>query len=207
MDLIIELRVTYKTLGIGIVSLRLEKSHRIHCRHGVDVARGIVPGCEPVQAIAVINRLGRIVVVGGSDRILVGIGVLRISSLTVQVDSEVVLEESRGKVEGQGPTVHLGSLEGTVLAGVATGDAVRKEGPDTSVQADVAVVGLGVVVDLFLPVSVGRAESCLSGGVLTVEIPDEGADPVSVKKIVVLGNGVDGSREIHGHIGQLGSGL
>ena len=155
MDLVVELSVADEALGVSLVSQGVKQAHRVHRRHSVDVTRRVVPGGVSVKTVAVINRLGGVIVIGRTDGLLVRIEVLGVCSLTVQVDSEVVLKESRGKVEGKSPTVHLGSFEGTVLVGVTTGDTVRKEGSDLTVQADVTVVGLGVVVDLFLPVCVG----------------------------------------------------
>ena len=214
MDLVVELRVADEAVGVGLVGLVVEQGDRVHRSHHVEVAGGVVPRGVAVQAvggIVAVDRLGRVVVVGGADGVLVGVPVLGIGALAVEVDVEVLVEEARGEVQRQGAAVHLRALQRTGLGHEAAGHAVRQEVTDAAVEGDVAVVGRGDLVDLLLPVGIGEdaghAEVGLGGGVGTVEAADQVGDALGVKHLLVLGDGVDGSREVDGHLRQRAAGL
>ena len=196
MYLVVKLCISDETVRIGVVVNVIELGNRVHCSHRIDIAAGLPPNLVSVEAVgaAVIDGLGGIVVDGRTDSALVGVLVVSVCSLSVKVDSKVIVKESRSKVQGSRGTVHLGTLEGTGLGSIASGHAVRKERTELSVDADITVIGLSVLPDKALPVSVLTAES-LEGGTVHEShghaVSDEGTHLVAGQHIVILGNRID----------------
>ena len=214
VDLVVELCVADETVGIGGIVLGIEQGDRVHRSHRVDVAALVIPGGVLVQVVArsgVEHRLGRIVVVGRTDGVLVGVLVVRVAALTVEIDGQVLLEETRRQVDGSRGTVHLRADERTVLLGETARHAIREVLADTAGDAQVAVEGRGDLVDLTLPVGVVEflyaifidTEVGLGGGILTVEVADQVHDAILVEQVVVLRDRVDGSGEIGGDVGNV----
>ena len=218
VDLVVELRVADETVGIGRIVFRLEQAHRVHRGHRVDVAGLVIPGGEAVQVVAadaVAHRFGRVVVVGGADGILVRILVEGIGAFTVEVDRQVLVEETRREVDGGRGTVHLRALERTRLGRITAGYTVREDFADAAGDAQVAVVGRGDLVDLTLPVGVVDlllaalidTEVGFGSRVLAVEFTDQVGDPLGVEQAVVLGDRVHGTGEVSGHVRHVAAGL
>ena len=210
VDLVVKLRVADETVGGGPVFLLVEGGDRVGRSHGVDVAVGISPDAVAVQAafgVVQINRLGRVIAESLTDGALVGVPVLGEGVLAVEVDAEVLVEEGRGEGHGGRSAVHLGALQGTLLHREAAGNAVRERDGltdgEVAVDGDVGVHGRGGAVDLLLPVGVGGAEDIEGrSGHLAVShaLGDQGAHLVAGQDILVLGDGVDGGRQVHGDV-------
>ena len=210
MDLVVELRVADETVGVGPVFLLVEGSDRVGGSHGVDVAVGHAPDAIAVEAafrVVEIDRLGRVIAESLADGALIGVPVLGEGVLAVEVDAEVLLEEGRGEGESSRGTVHLGALEGTLLHRVTAGNAVRQghglAESEVAVDGNVGVHGRGGAVDLLLPVGVLGAEGVESGGghlAVSHALGDELAHLVAGQDILILGDGVDGSRQVHGDV-------
>ena len=111
---------------------------------------------ETVVGIRIVDRLCGIHEQCTADgRAAVGVGCLRIHSLGVQVDGQVVIEECRRQVDAGRVALVVAGLHHTVLVGIAEAHAVRHV-LEAAADGDVMVSADGRAVDFVLPVSVGE---------------------------------------------------
>ena len=112
MDLVVELGVADETLGVGLVKLVVQKGDRVHLGQCVAVIDGlralaVVPPPVAVQAVRVIDRLGRIHPDSAADGVLVGETVVHIHQLAVETDKKMVVKEARVEVDRDGLTLKV----------------------------------------------------------------------------------------------------
>ena len=170
VDLVVELGVADEAHRVGEVDLVVEQGHGILA--GLRVAVRDVGGPESVVPPEVsVESVLRIViyVLGGvhadrrSDGVLVREAVAYVHALSVEVDQQMLVEELGAEVQRQGLAVELGSLEGSVLARHAEGDAPRHRehlaAAHVAGNGHIAVDALAELEDLSLPVGVGVTES------------------------------------------------
>ena len=162
VHLVVNLHVSEETVGAGKVLLVIEQGNRVLVGHGVAVVNGegalaVVPPAVAVQTVLVIYRLGRSVL----DCLGDGIGVcepgVHVHRLAIQVEGEMLVQEGRSKVEGNGLTAHIAGLQGTLLIETADGNAVWHADHlvvKLAGEGSVQLIGLGETVDFLLPVGV-----------------------------------------------------
>ena len=82
---------------------------------------------------------------------------MRSRELYVSVDREVAIEEARREADGATRTIHLVSLQDTLLVIEASAGTIRYLSCCTR-DAEVIVTTIGELIDLILPVSGGITE-------------------------------------------------
>ena len=214
MDLVVELGVADETLGVGLVKLVVQKGDRVHlglCVAVIDGLRAlaVVPPPVAVQAVRVIDRLGRIHPDSAADGVLVGETVVHIHQLAVEIDKKMVVKEARAEVDRDGLTLKVGGLEGTVLVMVADGHAVRHAEdvalPYPAGHGHVAVNGFTQLVDFLLPVGVLLAEGGV-GRTSVTEIPfHKVTHLIACQHVHVPCVLADASGEVRAHVDAFGT--
>ena len=209
VDLVVELGVAHKTLGVGNVDLVVEEGHRVLAGHGVAVVNGegtlaVVPPAVAIQTGRVVNGLGGVISHGGTHGTGVGKAVVHIHTLGVEVHRQVLVQEGRSEGDGQGLTGHVGGLEGTVLVVITKRYTPRhiELGALTYLagHGSVAFQGAGQAEDFLLPVGVFLTQGLVGGAAGTVHMNHQPAEFHTVQHIHILGVLAQGAGEVHVYV-------
>ena len=189
VDLVVDLRIADEALGVGLVALVVEQSHRILVGHGVvvvdrvdrlavSIGLAVVPPRIAVQSLGIVNGLGRVVLYGLTYGLGVGEAVVHIHALGIEAYREVVVQQRGAEVDRERLAGHVTSFQRTVLIQITERNAIRQvvllPHLDVARQTDVTLVRLCQLVDLLLPVGVGLTQSAVGIVVGAAHVPRHG---------------------------------
>ena len=168
VDLVVELGVADETVGLGLVAVGEQHVQRVGSSQAGGGESGAAAGTiveitvggrviDRTVRIAEIRVEGRVVERGRSNGAAVGLVLMGDDALAVEVHGQMVVQELRAEGEVERTLVVQGCLQGTFLAKVADGEAVRQPLAG-AVDAQVVLLGLRDAEDLTIPVCIGRTQ-------------------------------------------------
>jgi len=126
-----------------------------------------------VLTIAAVDRLGGIHCHSGTNGTRIGILGVSVHSLEVEVDVQVVVEETGAQAHRSCGTLEVRGLENTLLTGVTHRHAVRKNLTHRTSYRHTMILRESSAVDLVLPVGIGIAKcsnSIIIAAVALIEV-------------------------------------
>ena len=161
MNLIVDLGVTYETLSVSEVHLILKQSYGVLVSHCVVLTIDTTPSVAAIDATLLVREvygLGGVELNSLRYRASVSKAVIHNHTLTVKVDSKVVVQQYRVKVNRESVTRHIRCLQSTILIQITVRDTVGKvvllAHLDIAGERYITLVRLSELIDLALPIGV-----------------------------------------------------